>query len=129
MVGNSYDVNHICCSGTPLATWLTGKEDGLAREHYSAQVNTEQNILQVTLNPPLLTFPAGQAKPQQIEAEFMFRSPTLVTGLDIGNFWSARYIATFWAFQMLKESFFALQLGGVRRKIWMGHWTEGGAPP
>ena len=60
----------------------------------------ERNILQVTINPPLLPFAAGQVKPQQIEAEFIFRSPTLVTGLDIGNFWSARYIATFLDFQM-----------------------------
>ena len=28
----------------------------------------------------------------------------MVTGLDIGNFWSARYIATFLDFQMFKES-------------------------
>jgi len=39
--------------------------------------------------PGALFRPAGQPKPQQIEAEFKFQSPTLITGLDIGNFWSA----------------------------------------
>ena len=79
------------CSGTLQETLLTGKVGGPVRVHFFGQVKLSPFLSRYILTPPLLILSHPLAKPQQIEVEFKFQSPTLVTGLDIGNFWSARY--------------------------------------
>ena len=72
-------------SGTLHVALLMGKAGGPVQVHFFGQVHFHTSSMSSSFSSP-----AGQPKPQQIEVEFKFQSPTLITGLDIGNFWSAR---------------------------------------
>ena len=74
-------------SGTLHVALLMGKAGGPVQVHFFGQVTFHTSPALSHLH---FSSPAGQPKPQQIEVEFKFQSPTLITGLDIGNFWSAR---------------------------------------
>ena len=78
---------------TQHAAWLMGKASGHVQVHFSDQVPFAPRLQFSFVEKDTCFFEAGQPKPQQIEVEFKFQSPTLITGLDFGNFWSARCLS------------------------------------